>query len=140
MRIAPVEARLIARYLETVLASADLARLRAALRRRIRRHRLRRADVPQAYTCPFFRRADHACGLPAAVKPIGCLAFNPSPAGRCDTDLLLFAPAHHAARAAGGGPALPIPIAVDDALRVAPLIAPPSPSAPRRSGRTDPPD
>ncbi len=46
----------------------------------------------RTYTCPFYKNQSLGCPLPPAIKPYGCLAFNPT-AGRpidgqgCKSDL-----------------------------------------------------
>ena len=118
MRITPLEARHIARYLSRIFGRDPSAReeILARLHESIRRFSLKRSEKPQAYTCPFFRTRGHLCMLPASVKPVGCLAFNPDRTARCDLDPLLFLPANQTAKGAAHGPAWPIPVAVLDAL------------------------
>ncbi len=118
MRVTPLEARHIARYLARIFGRDPAARDRvlARLAESVRRFSLKRSETPQAYTCPFFESRGHLCTLPASVKPVGCLAFNPDRSARCDLDPLLFLPANQAAKAALAGPAYPIPVALLDAL------------------------
>ncbi len=114
MRVTPLEAVHIARYLTRIFRRTPAARAATEdrIQESIERFSLKKTEAPQAYTCPFFRAADHVCTLPATVKPIGCLAFNPNLEGNCAMDPLFFLPAHQAAKAARAGPAWPIPVAV----------------------------
>lgn len=118
MRATPLEARHIARYLERIFAKdgSVQGRIIARLRDAVSRFSLKRSEAPQPYTCPFFEEKGHLCALPASVKPVGCLAFNPDRGARCDLDPLLFLPANQAAKSALAGAAHPIPVAVLDAL------------------------
>ncbi|MEW6741356.1 MAG: pseudouridine synthase [Planctomycetota bacterium] len=84
VRILPVEAACIVRYLER-LTEARRAELVERLRATVRRYRLRVGARPKRYTCSFLEK-DLTCALPFDVKPVACLAFNPQTPDRCDMD------------------------------------------------------
>tara|TARA_Y100000768_G_C23942395_1_gene665766 strand:- start:1123 stop:1560 length:438 start_codon:yes stop_codon:yes gene_type:complete len=52
----------------------------------------RNREFRRKYTCPFFMKKSQGCSISRAVKPYGCLAFNPleknvSTEGKCASNL-----------------------------------------------------
>ncbi len=52
----------------------------------------RNREFRRTYTCPFFMQKNQGCSLSRAVKPYGCLAFNPleknvSTEGKCSSNI-----------------------------------------------------
>lgn len=117
MQVLPIEGRRIAGHLARLppaRRAALLERARAAVARwSLRRPGLRR------YTCSFLE-PDLTCALPADVKPVACLSFNPLTPDRCDQEPDWFEGAWRELRAANRAAALParrrpIPVAVLEA-------------------------
>lgn len=59
-----------------------------------------RPNIRRTYTCPFYAEASNGpfgCSLPREVRPLGCLAFNPTRehsrglADQCTSDIKTFA-------------------------------------------------
>lgn len=56
-----------------------------------------RPNLRRTYTCPFYSPGPQGCDLPRSVKPMGCLAFNPTKRGatglkdHCQSDQNLLA-------------------------------------------------
>lgn len=90
MQVTPREALEVTAYL--LAAPGGLAVWVEPLRETVRRFALdrppagdgRRAFGRRRYTCTFFAGGRLGCALPRAVKPTGCLAFNPRRAGLTD--------------------------------------------------------
>lgn len=118
MQVLPVEARRIAGHIER-LPAARRAELLARARAAVARWKL---HVPglRRYTCSFLE-PDLSCALPAQVKPVACLSFNPLTPDRCDQEPEWFEGAWREVRAANREARLParrrpIPLAVLEAF------------------------
>ncbi len=122
MMLTAPEAKQIAQSLrETPHLRARLGEWKRRIRDAISRWRLRAKGPRRTYDCPFLEEG-RLCALPAAVKPIGCLSYNPDRLRRCDHDPAGFWKAHDAVEGAwlrAGGENLgsvPIPVGVAWAL------------------------
>ncbi len=80
MKISPVEARDLRRFLEREGRWTD--ELRNNLQDTVQRFRLDREvgdgrrSLRKTYTCPFYRPGPQGCSISRKHKPYGCLAFN----------------------------------------------------------------
>jgi 23S rRNA pseudouridine2605 synthase len=92
VRIAPIEAERIAAHLRGPL-SARLDEFKARAAEAVVRYGLKPGRKPRNYTCAFLEK-DMTCALPFDVKPVACLAFNPTTPDSCDMDEERFAEAH----------------------------------------------
>ena len=81
MQVTPVEVHDILRYLKNNgLHRPDL---KNKLEETVQTYRLDKmistggkSSLRRTYTCTFFNQKELGCGLPADIKPYGCLAFN----------------------------------------------------------------
>ncbi|MBI4882350.1 MAG: hypothetical protein HY812_22210 [Planctomycetes bacterium] len=129
VQILPIEGRGIAAWIERQ-GTAAARDFQQRLLRAIRRFHLGRGAA-RTYTCPFLT-PEFRCALPASVKPVACLSFNPIERERCELEKRWYQRAfagvkRQNARARLPSVLQPIPVAVLEALKTG--------SAPRRGGR-----
>ncbi len=122
VQILPLEGQRIAAWIERQGSPAVHA-WRQRLPRAVRRFHLGRGAAC-AYTCPFLT-PEFRCTLPASVKPVVCLSFNPVERERCELEHAwyrrVFAGVTRRNAAAGLPERLaPIPVAVLEALNSKP--------------------
>jgi len=115
VRILPVEAARVARYLDT-LPAARRDRLLRRARGAVEQYGLRGDGPKVRYTCPLLED-DLRCALPLQVKPTACLSFNPLDPDRCGQEPAWYFAVHDREerenrRAGLGAREAPIPVAV----------------------------